>query len=171
MAATNHCPECGAALATDETCESKFHALLNREWEIAQDDPDFFNSSAGLTAHFFAVSCYAIQHPQSMGYTVAALLAARENLEAHLNGEASITAVRAKVSQSAEAKGRVLRREGEPVHDWGVTHWPMTAEDVLAAPAEDYAQATKQWAKATLEAIAKADQKRVRDVQHPSSRI
>ena len=154
MAAANHCPECGAALAPEETCISKFHALLNREWEISQDDPDFFNSSAGQTAHFFAVSCYAIQHSQGMGYTVAALLAARENVEAHLNGEMPITAVLAKVRRSNEVNGRVLRKEGEPIHHWGVTRWPMTVNDVLATPVADYAQTTQQWA----EAIVKATQ-------------
>lgn len=166
----NQCPECSAPLAPDETCESKFHALLNREWEISQQDPDFFNSSVGHTAHFFAVSCYAIQHPQSMGYTVAALLAARENVAAHLAGEQSIEAILTKVRHSAAAKGHVLRRAGEPVHDWGVVHWPKTVEDVLAAPTADYAQATRGWARATLEAIAKTEQKRVRDTQHPSSK-
>ena len=88
-----------------------------------------------------------------MGYTVEALLAARENLEIHLSGKGTISAIRTKVRKTAEGKGRVLRRDGEPVHDWGVKLWPVTIEDVLAAQPQEYAQVTILWAKSTLDAI------------------
>lgn len=155
------CSECGAVVSDAESCHSNFHALLYRESEVGQLIPDFFSSLVGQTAHFFAISCYAIQHPRSMGYTVEALLAARENVAVHLTGKASIAKIRTTVRNATDGKVRVLRRDGAPVHDWGVQNWPVTVEDVLAAPLQGYGDATTLWAQATLDAITNTEQLRL----------
>lgn len=93
-----------------------------------------------------------------MRYTVEALLAARENVEIHLTGKASISMIRTKVRSATDGKVHVLRRDGAPVHDWGVQIWPVTVEDVLAAPPQGYGDATTHWAQATLAAITNAEQ-------------
>jgi len=147
------CSECGAAVRDGETCESNFHALLYREAEIAQLVPDYFATPVGQSAHFFAISCYAIQHPRSMGYTVEALLAARLNVELHLSSIASLDTIRTNVRESTDGKVRVLRRDGDPTHDWGINVWPVTVENVLAAQPLEYGPATTAWARATIEAI------------------
>lgn len=151
------CPECGASIPENGTCQSNFHALLYLESMVGQLVPDFFASNSGQTAHFLAVSCYAIQHPRSMGYTVATLLAVRDNVALHLKGEASLDIIRTTVRRAANGKVRVLRREGEAIHNWGVQVWPMNVTAVLAAKADAYGAATTLWARTTLEAIAAAE--------------
>ncbi len=151
------CPECGAPVPHNETCQSNFHALLYHENAILQvimtEQPDAFASEMGRTAHFYTVSCYALQHPASMGYTVAALLASRDNLADHLAGKATLEAI---MQRTRRAKQRIQRREGDPIHDWQVREWPYTVAGVLATPItlQDYYVATTDWARATLDAIA-----------------
>ena len=78
----NYCTECGAVVRDTATCQENLHALLYREAEIALLVPGFFATPEGQSAHFFAVSSYAIQHPRSMGYSVESLLVLKTNLEA-----------------------------------------------------------------------------------------
>jgi Family of unknown function (DUF5946) len=149
----NYCRECGVMVPTGKTCQDNFHALLYREAEVGQLFPNYFATSDGQTAHFLAISCYAIQHAVSMGYSIEALLAARENMENHLSGKESIEAIRTKVRKSVDGKGRVLRRDKDPFHDWGVRQWSVTVADVLAAAPQDHTKITIHWAKATLDDI------------------
>jgi hypothetical protein len=153
----NYCRECGVMLPTGKTCQDNFHALLYRESEVGQLFPNYFATNDGQKAHFLAISSYAIQHPVSMGYSVEALLAARENVENHLSGKEPIAAIRAKVRKAVDGKGRVLRRNNEPIHDWGVRRWSVTVADVLAAAPQDHTKITILWAKATLDDIENAE--------------
>ena len=156
-----HCPECGALVKENDTCQSNFHALLYRENEIYQVPSGLLESRDGQIAHFYAVSCYAIQHPDSMGYTVGALLEARANLAAHLDGDVSLAMILAKIRATAKDSPKTLRRAGDPIHCWHVPKWSLTAVDVLATDAtpEAYMDATTRWAKATLTDIDRASPK------------
>lgn len=153
-----HCPECGASTNEYDTCQSNFHALLYRENALYQVDSGLLDSSDGKIAHFYAVSCYAIQHPDSMGYTVGALLGARANLAAHLDGAVTLAMIIAKIRATDKGSQKTLRRAGDPIHCWHVSKWSLTAVDVLATDAtpEAYFDATTRWAKATLDDIDKA---------------
>ena len=149
------CPECGAPLPENESCQSNFHALLYRENEVGQQSADFFTTDTGHIAHFYVVSCYAIQHPVSMNYTPDALLGVCDNLARHLRGEITIPALRHEVRAANNGAQRVQRRAGDPVLEWHVTEWPYTVADLLAAPPtpQAYADATRAWATATLAAL------------------
>jgi hypothetical protein len=153
---TAQCPECGAPLPEEESCQSNFHALLYRENAVGQQSAEFFTTDMGHIAHFYAVSCYAIQHPVSMNYTREALLGTRDNLARHVRGETSIDAIRHAVRAVNNGAQRVQRRDGGPILEWHVPQWPYTVADVLAAPPtpQGYADATRAWAIATLAAIA-----------------
>jgi hypothetical protein len=95
-----------------------------------------------------------------MGYTVEALQGTRENLAAHLKGDSSIEMIRTRTRRVFDGAARVTRRAGGAIHDWHVSHWPVTVADVLGEPAtpDAYAEATRRWAEATLAAIVEAGQ-------------
>jgi hypothetical protein len=48
----HRCPECGALLSNDVTCQSIFESFLALE----------FSDPAYSEAHFLTVSCYMVQH-------------------------------------------------------------------------------------------------------------
>src|SRR5262245_45586913 len=97
------CPECGAPVPGGASCRDHFHALLLLESEIL--------GGPGNTTHFYAVGSYALQHPESMGYTAAALA----GLRARLAGRVTMEQVRWRVRRAADGAARVLRRPGGPV--------------------------------------------------------
>ena len=141
-----------------ETCQSNFYALLYRENEVGQKSAEFFSTEMGPVAHFYAVSCYLLQHPVSMEYTIDALRGVRENLARHLRGEISIAAIRSETRAANNGSNRVKRRTGDPILDWQVQHWPYTVADLLSTPptAQAYFAATNAWASAILAAIEDA---------------
>ncbi len=141
------CPECGASTPKDGTCRDNFHALLALEWQV----PD----GAGTTAHFFAVSSYALQHAESMRYTVEAITWLRSAVAQVLETGCSTETLRASARTQGEG-AHVTRREGEPVPAWGVERWTTTVEDVLVGGTDGYAERVRAWADATLRDIDEA---------------
>ena len=69
---SDRCPECGTALPAGGACHDHFHALLLLESQVP--------GGPGSLAHFCAVSSYALQHPEGMNLTAAALAGLRESL-------------------------------------------------------------------------------------------
>ena len=65
-----NCAECGAPLPAGGTCRELFHELLALESRLP-------GGPTGI-AHFHAVACYALQHPDGMGYTADALTGLRD---------------------------------------------------------------------------------------------
>src|SRR5438128_1889518 len=76
------CPECGAPVSACGACLDRFHALLVLEGT--------FPGAAGSILHFYAVACYNLQHPDSVGLTAEALEGLRRNLAGALDGKASV---------------------------------------------------------------------------------
>ena len=66
------CPECGAPVPIRGAWLDHFHALLVLKGT--------FPSAAGSILHFYAVACYNLQHPDSVGLTAEALEMLRRNL-------------------------------------------------------------------------------------------
>lgn len=92
------CPECQAPVPEGGSCRDNFHALLLLESEIP--------GGPGEVPHFYAVGSYALQHPESMGYTAETLAGLRACLADHLDGRASLDAVRRRVRRGAEGAKR-----------------------------------------------------------------
>lgn len=137
MAVSAICPECGASVPEGGSCRDNFHALLALEWEVP--------GGAGTTAHFFAVSSYGLQHPDSMGYTISAITWLRSAVTEALETGCSTESLRA--SARSQAKGdHVTRREGDPVASWGVERWTTTVTDILAGGTDRYAERVRAWA-------------------------
>ncbi|HEY8505799.1 MAG TPA: DUF5946 family protein [Gemmataceae bacterium] len=142
----DRCPECGAPVPEGGSCRDNFHALLLLEAEVP--------GGPGGDAHFYAVASYALQHPDSMGYTAAALAGLRECLADRLDGRATLEDVRRRVRRGAEAAGRVTRRAGDMVVRWPVASWPVTVADVCAGgAAEEYREHAERWARSVRDAL------------------
>lgn len=139
------CPECGAPLPQGSTCRDLFHALLLLEGAV----PD----APGGLPHFYAVACYALQHPDSMGYTAEALHSLRTNLGEVLDG-LPLDALRRRTRRAVNGPARVLRHAGAEPFAWKRGTWPMTIADVCTVMPKDYVDRVSEWAqsvRATLD--------------------
>ena len=138
------CPECGAPVPDGGTCRDNFHALLALEWDV--------RGGAGLIAHFFAVSAYGLQHPDTMRYTVEAIEWLRSAVGEALETGCSVESLRASARVQGES-AHVTRREGDPVPSWGVECWTTNVADVLARGTEGYAVRVRDWASSAISDI------------------
>ena len=143
------CPECGAPVPGGGACRDNFHALLLLESEIP--------GGPGDVPHFYAVASYALQHPESMGYTAEAVAGLRACLADHLDARLSLDAVRRRVRRGAEGANRVTRRGGDEVVRWPVGTWPVTVADVCAGGTEGYGERVEQWARSIREMLDASD--------------
>lgn len=123
------------------SCRDSFHALLALEWRVP--------GGAGTLAHFFAVSAYGLQHPDSMRYTREAIEWLRSAVHDALDTGRSTESLRESARVVAGAS-HVTRRAGEPVPAWGITSWSVTVADVLGGGTDDYPQHAREWAAATV---------------------
>ncbi len=144
------CPECGAPLPEGGACRDMFYAMLVLEGEV----PD----APGAVPHFYAVACYALQHPDSMGYAAETLGALRGSLGEVLDG-LPLPELRRRTRRAVNGPARVLRRAGEEAFPWKRGGWPMTVADVCAVAPEEYVERVTAWARsvrAALEAHGRA---------------
>lgn len=136
------CPECGALVAESGACGDNFHALLALEWEVP--------GGAGDIAHFYAVSSYVLQHPDSLRYTEDSLRGLRVAVADVLNAEATIADLRLRARRGAKAMGRVTRREGDDVRSWRVVEWTTNVADVIVGGVDGYGDRVRGWAESVL---------------------
>ncbi len=144
MAASEKCPECGAAWANGQTCEDHFHQMLY--WEA--EHPAYGE------VHHLTVLCYYLQHPSL--YSPDGLKEARRLLTEFVERGTSPVAVR----QANRARVDSGRR------DWKITAtatshgsydrasaWKMTAADVVADGSENYCAKVRTWAHSIHETL------------------
>lgn len=143
------CPECGAPVPEGGSCRDHFHALLLLEAEVP--------GAPGRLPHFYAVASYALQHPESMGYTAAALTGLRASVADCLEGRATLDQVRHRMRRETDGAVRVTRRAGDEVPRWKVERWPMTVADVCAAGADGYCERVAEWARSICRALQAAE--------------
>jgi len=141
---TASCPECGAPVSAGSSCQENFHALLFLEAEIPE--------GPGSVAHFYAVASYGLQHPESMGYTVATLEGLRSAVVDILEGAATIADIRRRVRYDAAQAGRVTRRNGDVVPHWPIASWPITVDQIVSGGREGYDEHVEQWARSVIAA-------------------
>src|SRR5262245_15713211 len=106
------CPECGAPLPDEVFCIDRFHAMLLLESEVAAD-PAEWSGGRGEVAHFYAVSSYVLQHPDSMNYSAEALVGLRQSVADRLAGRVTLAELRHRVRRAANGAGRVTQRANE----------------------------------------------------------
>ncbi|MBX3746291.1 MAG: hypothetical protein KF833_13375 [Verrucomicrobiae bacterium] len=105
-------------------------------------------------AHFYAVSSYNLQHPTGTGLTEDALEGLRAAVEEVLDGAITLEEVRRRGRRTAKAAGRVTRRGGDAVVNWGIRDWPITVKDVCEAGLVDYADQVERWARSIQEVLS-----------------
>jgi hypothetical protein len=141
------CPECGAPTPEGGSCRDNFHDLLLLESRIP--------GGPGGLAHFYAVACYGLQHPDSMNYTAAALAGLRSGLAEVLDGRVTLAELRRRTRRALDGAVRVTRRPGDPASPWHRGRCPMTVGDVLTVEAEPsaYAERVACWARSVRETL------------------
>ena len=143
---TSKCPECGGTLAKGKSCQDSFHDLLALESQLPHG-PD-------LLAHFYAVSSYNLQHPQSMRLTEEALEGLRSTVGEMLDGSITLEQARRRARRGAAIAGRVTRRGSDPVINWGITDWPVTVIDVIQGGVTGYGDSVQRWARSIRELLS-----------------
>lgn len=135
------CPDCGAILSEDSSCQAIFESFLVLE----------FKNPVYGKVHMLTVACFMIQHER---YSDEALIWIERKLRDYLEGGIPVEQLRlqaAKEANQATRAWRVLRRPDAPPLPKIV--WTMTIADV----ASNYKDATSyrgwviQWASRTLQ--------------------
>jgi hypothetical protein len=126
--------------------------MLLLEHQIAAD-PTAMADGRGEIAHFYAVSSYVLQHPESMNYTTEALSDLRRMIADHLSGRADLGALRVRIRRAANGPARITRRTGEETPQWPVKSWPMTVSDVVGGGIEGYCERAAEWAQSIIQSL------------------
>lgn len=142
------CCECGAKLPKGRSCQDLFHELLVFEGQVP--------GAPGSIVHFYTVSCYNLQHPDSTRLTQAALSGLAEALADALDGRADLEALRGRARSGAAAAGRVTVRPGDPPVVWRRGGWRLSLAHVLAGTLEEYVDRVMEWARSIREDLAAA---------------
>lgn len=149
------CSECGAPLINVGACIDYFHAMLVLEYDVAAD-PLVAAGGRGQVAHFYAVSSYILQHPDSMNYHAEALGDLRRTIADHLDGRVTLAALRPQIRRSADGPTRITRRAGDKAPHWPVAAWPITVADVVAGGVEGYCDRVAGWAASIIHMLDEA---------------
>ncbi|MGN6562096.1 MAG: DUF5946 family protein [Thermomicrobiales bacterium] len=127
------CPQCGAAFPPGETCETRFHLLLAREFE----DPAY-----GIV-HQFTVPCYMLQHNL---YSRAGWLESRALLARFVQGLPPDIA-RQQLHRQVDSGQRAWNfTRGEKLAAGDQLAWTRTITDVRLDTAEHYCADVRAWA-------------------------
>ena len=143
---SDHCPECGAAISAEKTCQDIFDAFLALEFT----DPGFGE------VHFLTVACFMIQHGR---YSTEGLAWIQQQLRAHLEENVPVEHIRRKAGREANQANRtwkVTRQPGKP--PLPKIAWSMTITDIESGCLDEtglpdavrYCALIREWAHATL---------------------
>jgi len=134
------CPECGAALGENSSCQSIFDQLLVLE----------FSDPAYGEVHMLTVACFMIQHGR---YSDEAMAWIERQLRLNLEGGIPPEQIRQQAARLADQGRRTWRVVRQPgVAPLPKIAWSMTIADVAAQyrDAESYCELVKKWARLTL---------------------
>jgi hypothetical protein len=134
------CPECGAVLSEEDTCQSIFESFLVLEFT----DPGYGE------VHFLTVACYMIQHGR---YSDAGLVWIQGMLRAYLEGEMTNDQLRQLARKDTDNRDRTWKvNRAANAAPLPKIDWTMTIADVAEhyADPQSYQQAVRDWGRATL---------------------
>ena len=134
-----NCPECDAP---DNTCETRFHEFLVKEFE----------ASGYGAVHHLTVATYMLQHSSKL--TCEGWLHERELLREFIvenKPPAFIRKQNKDLIGSGKRKFKIKSRDGLPVIN--KTTWTKTILDVRMENAEVYCEDVTAWARSTLEDV------------------
>jgi hypothetical protein len=136
----NICPECGAILSENTSCQSIFDSFLDLEFT----DPDHGE------VHMLTVACFMIQHRR---YSDEGLIWIRQKLRSTLEEGVPAERIRQRAAKETSQETRtwkVNRQPGAP--PLPKVAWSMTIADVASnyRDARSYCELVRQWARITL---------------------
>lgn len=134
------CPECGAIISEDSSCQSIFDSFLGLEFR----DPDYGE------VHMLTVACFMIQHGR---YSDEGLVWIEQELRANLEEGMPVERIRrqaAKETGQGTRTWKVNRQAGAP--PLPKVAWSMTIADVASnyQDARSYRELVRHWARTTL---------------------
>lgn len=144
------CPQCGAALHDERSCQDYFHELLLLEAQVT--------GAPGAEPHFLAVASFNLQHPAA--FLPSALTGLRQTVADVLAGRATVDDARRRARYGVSGSTRVRRRadaalsssEQAVLSAWPTT-WPITVLDVCHVPADRYVAQVRRWAASIIEVL------------------
>ena len=136
----NTCPECGAVLLEDNSCQAIFGSFLVLE----------FTDPAYGEVHMLTVACYLIQHGR---YSDEALSWIEQKLREHLEEGVPAEQIRrwaARETGQSRRTWKIIREPDAPRVP--KVAWSMTIADVAAKyqDANSYCELVRKWARITL---------------------
>lgn len=141
--AINHCPECGAPRAADDSCRERFDRCLARE----------FSDPAYGAVHHLTVAAYVLQHPSRLSRP--GWLAMRDLLSRFLRegvAPAEVVSAGRRDASLVFGAGRSWRfTSGSAVELPAGFAWTQTIPDAADEPSDAYGAAITGWAGAVLE--------------------
>lgn len=144
LAATQVCPECGAARQGERICIDDFHQML--AWEA--ENPAFWE------VHQLMVLCYHLQHPSL--YSPEGLTWAIHVLAEFVEHGVTTQEVRKRNRDTLDSSKRKWKVTGTS-DSFGKyerpVHWEITAADVIAGGMDNYCESVRAWARSTLEVL------------------
>lgn len=135
------CPECGAFLEENTTCQDIFDSLLALEYS----DPSYGE------VHFLTVACFMIQHGR---YSDEGLRWIEQKLRAHLEDGVPVDVIRRRAAEEADQANRAWKVARSPgAAPLPKIAWSLTIADVAAhrQDAASYRDRVREWARTTLQ--------------------
>jgi hypothetical protein len=133
------CPQCGAVLASDETCQDRFNATQLMEVE----QPAYY------VVHHLSVPCYLLQHNF---YSRQGWLAVRALLQQFVQNGLTPAMYRQQNRKKYDSGRRTWSiTKGPKLPGVDNIPWTFTIADVRLDTAEMYCADVNQWAESILE--------------------
>lgn len=136
----NSCPECGAVLSKDSSCQTIFDSFLVLEFTV----PGYGD------VHFLTVACFMIQHGR---YSDEALIWVEKRLRANLEDGISAEQIRKQASNETDQSNRTWKITRQP----GALFlpkiaWSMTIANIASSylDSKSYCDLVKQLARSLL---------------------
>lgn len=133
-----HCPQCGALLLNEETCQDRFNITQHKEIER----PDYY------AVHHLSVPCYMLQHN---AYSQRGWLEVRQLLAKFIFANWTPTMARQQARFNADSRHRTWSfTKGAKLPGVENITWSFTIADLRLDTAENYCADVIQWARCIL---------------------
>lgn len=132
---TTKCPQCGAPLASGETCRDRFDATQLKELE---------HPASYYTVHHLSIPCYMLQHNL---YSRKGWLATRQLLQRFIHEDLTLAEARREMQSMLDGGQRAWSLTwGAKLSQVDDVVWTRTIADVRLDTAEHYCADVRAWA-------------------------